>query len=320
MGLPLVVITRGVPGRAEVPGAEVRIARDEPQMTRAELLSFVRGAAAIVTMFHDRVDDEFLDAAGPQLKAVCNFAVGVDNIDVAACRKRGVGVANTPDAVTEGTANLTWALILATARRLAEGDRFVRSGKWEREGNGFPKGWMGVHLTGQTLLVIGAGRIGRAVALRALGFGMRVLYTSRSRKLDMELAPIAATRVELDEGLRLADVVSVHTPLTPETRHILDARRIALLKPTAIVINTSRGPTIDESALTAALTARKIWGAGLDVFEREPAVHADLLTLDNVVMTPHIGSAERKFREMMTQIACANAAAAVVGKPLPNPV
>ena len=317
---PLVVITRGVPGTPDVPGAEVRIGRDEPQMTRGELLAFVRGATAVVTMFHDRVDDEFLDAAGPQLRAVCNFAIGVDNIDLAACRVRGVGVANTPDAVTEGTANLTWGLILATARRLAEGDRFVRTGQWERQGNGFPKGWMGVHLTGQTLLVIGAGRIGRAVALRALAFGMRVLYASRSRKLEMELAPIAARRVELDEGLRHADVVSVHTPLTPETRHILDARRIALLKPTAIVVNTSRGPTIDEGALAAALKAKKIWGAGLDVFEREPAVNADLLTLENVVMTPHIGSAERKFREMMTEIACANATAAVAGKPLPNPV
>lgn len=317
---PQVVITRGVPGIAEVPGAQIRIAPDEPQMSRAELLAFVRGAAAVVTMFHDRVDNEFLDAAGPQLKAVCNFAVGVDNIDLDACRRRGVAVANTPDAVTEGTANMTWALILAVSRRLAEADRFVRSGRWEREGNGFPKGWMGLHLTGQSLLVVGAGRIGRAVALRSLAFGMRVLYASRSRKLDMELAPLAARRVELDDALHEADVVSIHTPLTPQTRHILDARRIAMLKPTAIVVNTSRGPTVDEAALAAALKARRIWGAGLDVFEREPAVHPDLLSLDNVVMAPHIGSAERRYREMMTQMACANAAAAIAGTPLPNPV
>ncbi len=318
--LPLVPITRAVPGSPAVQGARIVMAPAVPQMTRAELLAFVRGASAVIAMFHDRVDDEFLDAAGPQLKGVCNFAVGVDNIDLPACKRRGVVVTNTPDAVTEGTANIAMGLILAVARRIAEGDRFVRAGRFEREGNVFPTGWMGMHLTGQNLLIVGAGRIGRAVALRAQAFGMRTFYVARSRHLDFELAPLAATRVELDEGLALADVVSVHTPLTGETRHLINARRLALMKPTAILVNTARGPVVDEAALAAHLSAGKIWGAGLDVFEQEPKVHPALLPLDNVVLTPHIGSSERRFREMMTDMACANAAAVIQGRTPPNPV
>lgn len=319
---PIVVITRAVPGPVNIPGAEVRLGGPD-QTPRDALLAAVHGAAAVITMFHDKVDDEFLAAAGPSLKAVCNFAVGYDNIDMAACARRAVAVTNTPDAVTEGTANLTMALILAVARRLAEADRFVRSGRFETEGNGFPSGWMGVHLTGQALLVIGPGRIGRAVAMRALAFGTRLMYASRSPHLDFELAPIAARRVGLDDGLREADVVTIHVPLTDGiggTRHLLDARRLALLKPTAIVVNTSRGPIIDEAALAEALRARRIWGAGLDVFEDEPRVHPALLALDNAVLTPHIGSAERRYRELMTAMACANAAAVVAGREPPNRV
>ncbi|MCC6322094.1 MAG: D-glycerate dehydrogenase [Phycisphaerales bacterium] len=331
---PLIAITRAIPlrGAADAPsdpaappppvirGASVRMAPALPQLSRAQLLEFVRGADAVVSMFHDRVDAEFLAAAGPQLKGVCNFAVGFDNIDLGACRERGVIVTNTPDAVTEGTANMSWALLLAAARRLCEGDRFVRSGRFEHEGNTFPTGWLGRHLTGQVLHIVGAGRIGRAVALRAQAFGMRVVYTARSRHLDFEQAPIAARRVELEEGLRMADVVSIHTPLTPETRHLISAARLAMMKPEAILINTSRGPTVDEAALAAALRSRRIWAAGLDVFEHEPRVHPDLLTLDNVVLTPHIGSGERHWREEMSRIACENAAAIVSGRPAPNAV
>lgn len=324
--LPLVAITRAIPIRGQadpsaapvIPGARVTMAPALPQLSRAELLQFIHGAHAIVTMFHDRVDREFLAAAGPQLRAVCNFAVGIDNIDLAACRERGVLVANTPDAVTEGTANLAWALILSVARRLGEADRFVRSGRFEREGNIFPTGWLGMHLTGQTMLIVGAGRIGRAVAMRAQAFGMQTRYVARSRHLDFEQAPLAATRVDLDEGLRSADVVSIHTPLTPETRHMINAHRLALLKPTAILINTSRGPTVDEAALAETLTHRRIWGAGLDVFEHEPRVHPALLTLDNVVLAPHIGSGERYWREEMSRLACDNAAAAIAGAKPPN--
>lgn len=315
--MPLVAITRAVPGTPSVPGATLRLGGPD-QLARPALLEHVRGCDVAITMFHDRVDDEFLDAAGPRLKGVCNFAVGVDNIDLAACARRGLPVTNTPDAVTEGTANLAVLLMLAAARRLSAADRFVRAGRFEREGNGFPAGWLGMHLTGQTLLIVGPGRIGRAVALRALAFGMRIAYAGRSRKLEWELAPLAAARVSLDEGLSTADVVSIHCPLTPETRHLLDARRIALLKPTAIVVNTARGPIIDEAALAAALKAGRIWGAGLDVYEFEPRVHPDLLTLDNVALAPHIGSAEGKYRELMTRMVCDNAAAILAGRRPPD--
>jgi lactate dehydrogenase-like 2-hydroxyacid dehydrogenase len=311
---PLVAITRAVPGRVEIPGARVQIAPALPQMSRAELLAFIRGATVVGTMFHDRVDAEFLQAAGPQLKGVCNYAVGVDNIDLALCRSRNVIVTNTPDAVTEGTANLAFGLLLAVARKIVEGDRFCRSGRFETEGNTFPTGWCGMHLAGQTMLIVGAGRIGRAVAMRAQAFGMRILYFARSRHLEFEQAPLAAKRVTLEDGLPVADVVSVHTPLTPDTRHILNAASLALLKPTAIVINTSRGPTIDETALAEALFAKRIWGAGLDVFEHEPKIHQRLLALDNVVLTPHIGSAEQHWREEMTRLVCENAEAIVAGR------
>ncbi len=318
--LPLVSITRAVPGEVAIPRAQVKIAPALPQMSRAELLAFIRGSTVVGSMFHDRVNDEFLDAAGPQLRGVCNYAVGVDNIDLPACRKRNIIVTNTPDAVTEGTANLAFGLILAVARRIVESDRFCRSGQFEKDGNIFPTGWCGMHLTGQTLLIVGAGRIGRAVAMRGQAFGMRVLYVARARHLDFEQAPLAARQIGLDEGLAIADVVSVHTPLTPETRHIINAKRLALMKPTAIIVNTSRGPTIDEAALAACLAAKKIWGAGLDVFEQEPKIHPDLIGQDNVVLTPHIGSAEQYWREQMTRLVCENAAAILAGREPPNVV
>lgn len=319
MSKPLVVVTREVPGAVDIPGAEVRLG-PAGFLAREQLLEMVRGAAVIISMFHDRVDAALLDAAGPQLRGVVNFAVGYDNIDVAECRRRGIAVANTPDAVTEGTANMAWALILAVARRVLEGDAYVRSGRFAAEGPLPITAFLGMHLTGQNLLIVGAGRIGKATALRGLAFGMRILYTSRTRKVDYELAPLAARRVDLDEGLAMADVVSVHTPLTPQTRHLIDARRLALLKPTAIIVNTARGPVIDEAALVEALRARRIWGAGLDVFEDEPRTHPGLAELDNVVMTPHIGSAERRWREVMTEMVSENARAILEGRTPPNAV
>lgn len=316
--MPTVSITRAIPGSPAIPGAAIRQAPAEPQMSRAQLLDFVRGSDIVISMFHDKVDDEFLDAAGPQLKGVCNFAVGIDNFDLAACRKRGIAVTNTPDAVTEGTANIAFALMLDAARRVSEGDRFVRAGHFEKQGNIFPTGWLGVHLTGQTLLIVGAGRIGRAVALRALGFGMKILYVARSSHPDFEQAPIAAERIGLDDGLRRADFVSIHTPLTPDTRHLINAQRLGLMKPTAVLVNTARGPVIDEQALAQALRARTIYAAGLDVFEHEPRVNPMLLTCDNAVFTPHIGSAERRYREQMTDMVCANARAILAGQKPPN--
>jgi glyoxylate reductase len=296
----------------------VRVRADDT--TREGLLRFVRGAAVLVTWVSERVDRPLLDAAGPGLKGVCNYAVGTDNIDLAACRERGIVVTNTPDAVTEGTADMAWTMILAVARRLLAADRFARSPEYAARGPLGPTELVGTDLTGRTLLIVGAGRIGYATALRSIGWGMRVLYVARNRHLEFELAPLAARRVTLDEGLRDADVISMHTPLTPETRHLIDARAIGLMKPGAILVNTSRGPTVDEEALAAALKANRIWGAGLDVFENEPRIHPGLIGLENCVLTPHIGSAEEKYRRLMTQMVSENAAAILAGGKPPNQV
>lgn len=317
VSLPTVLVTRTVPGAIVVDGARVTVLGDG-RPSRDQLLKAAKGATVVVTMFSDKVDAEFLTAAGPSLKGVCNFAVGFDNIDLAACKARDVVVTNTPHAVTEGTADLAWTLLLAVARRLIEADRFARSPDYPAQGPLGITEFLGADLTGRNLLIVGAGRIGYATALRSIGWGMRVMYVARSRHVDFELAPLAARRVGLDEGLREADVISIHTPLSPQTRHLIDERAISLMKPNAILINTSRGPIIDEAALAKALKERRIFGAGLDVFEDEPRVHPDLIGLDNVTLTPHIGSAEDKYRRLMSEMVSANAAAIIHGEEPPN--
>ncbi|MBK9187422.1 MAG: D-glycerate dehydrogenase [Phycisphaerales bacterium] len=314
---PIVAITRAVAGQAQVSGAQVKMWGDA-MATREELLGFVRGASVVVTMYSDKVNEEFLNAAGPGLKGVCNYAVGFENIDLAACKARGVVVTNTPNAVTEGTADLAWTLILGVARGVVIADRYARSEAYPKNGPLGMAQLMGADLTGRTLLIIGAGRIGYAVAMRSIGWGMRVMYVARSRHWDFELAPLAGERVTLEEGLAQADVVSIHTPLTPETRHLINARMLAKMKPSAILVNTSRGPVVDEQALVDALKAGRLYGAGLDVFEREPIVHPDLIGMDNVVLTPHIGSAAARYRAMMTQMAMENAGAILSGREAPN--
>ena len=313
----VVTVTRRIPGELRVGGATVRMGGDG-RLSREELLDFVSGSSVVVTMFSDRVDREFLDAAGPGLRGVCNFAVGYDNIDLSSCRARGVVVTNTPNAVTEGTADLAWALVLAVARRVVEADGFCRRGEWG--GILGMTDFLGVDLTGRTLLIVGAGRIGYATALRSQGWGMRVLYTARSRHWEFELAPLAGRRVGLMEGLREADVVSVHTPLTEETRGLIGREALGAMKSTAILVNTSRGPVVDEGALAEALASGGIWGAGLDVFEREPEIDPRLRVLSNVVMTPHIGSAERRYRELMTEMVGENASAVLSGREPANRV
>lgn len=310
---PIIAVTRTMPGTISIPGAQVRWGGDD-LMPRERLLEHVRGAHLIVSMFSDKIDTGVMDAAGPQLMGVCNFAVGTDNIDLATARQRGIKVGNTPDAVTEGTANLAMALLLATARRVVEGDRFARTGAWQKRGPLGMAEFMGLDVCGKLLLIVGAGRIGYATALRAVAFGMRIGYVARSRHTEFELAPLAGRRFELDEGLAAADVVSIHTPLTPQTRHLIDARRLGLMKATSILVNTARGPVIDEAALVEALKSRRIWGAGLDVFEKEPALAPGLAELDNVVMTPHIGSAERRWRELMATMVQENCLAILDGR------
>jgi glyoxylate reductase len=314
---PIVTFTRSTPGVPNVPGATCRVL-GEGKPTREALLRGIAGSDIVVTMYSDKVDAEFIHAAGPNLKGVCNFAVGYENIDLELCRSRGIAATNTPHAVTEGTADLAWLLALAAARRLIEADRYARSAAYPANGQLGMSDFLGQDLTGRTLLIVGAGRIGLATAMRSLGWGMRVLYTARSRHWEFELAPLAATRVDLFEGLAQADVVSVHCPLTPETRHLIGREAFKVMKPTAILVNTARGPVVDEQALVDALAEGRLYAAGLDVFEHEPAVHPALLANPRVVMTPHIGSAETKYREMMTAMVCENAAAILAGAPAPN--
>jgi glyoxylate reductase len=271
-----------------------------------------------VTLLHDRVDGAFLDAAGPQLRVVANVAVGYDNVDVAAATERGVLVTNTPGVLTDATADLTIALILMVTRRLGEGERLVRAGgTWS---------WsmfflLGRGLAGKTLGVIGLGAIGQATARRALAFGMRIGYAGPRRvPATVEEQLGAAQYLPLDALLAVADVVSIHCPLRPETRHLIDAERLALMRPDAYLVNTARGPIVDEAALADALTRKALAGAALDVFEHEPEIHPALLELENVVLIPHLGSATIETRTAMGVLAAHNVIAVLTGEPPPTPV
>lgn len=261
------------------------------------------------------VDDALL-ARLPALRIVADYAVGYDNVDLEAAARRGVVVTHTPDVLTDATADLTWALILAVARRLLEGDAVARSGEW---GGWHPRQLLGKELTGSTLAILGMGRIGEAVARRGHAFGMRIVYWSRSARpaLDRELG---AQQLELKEALGAADVVSVHLPLTDETRRLLDAERLALLKSDAILVNTARGPIIDENALADALEGERLMGAGLDVHAEEPAVHPRLATSERTILLPHLGSATIATRERMAEVVARNLVAVLRGDPAPNPV
>ncbi len=276
---------------------------DRP-LPRRELLRRARGCAGLVTTPTDRVDEELLDAAGPGLRVIAQHAVGYDNVDVAACTRRGILVAHTPGVLTQATAELTMALLLALLRRVVEGDRLIRR---RRRWVWSPTWMLGTGLQGKTLGIVGYGRIGQAVAELARAFGMDVVYTSRSGGI-----PLA-------DLLGLADAVSLHVPLTPETRHLIDGHALSLMRPTAVLVNTSRGPVVDEQALVEALREGRIAGAALDVYEREPKVSEELLQLDNVVLTPHLGSATRETREAMGML-CVEALRAVLldGQPPPH--
>lgn len=310
---PLVVITRMPPGPALIHGARLVVGPDQ-NPSRQALYAMISGASVIITMYCDRVDEAFLAAAGPQLKGICNFAVGFENIDLPLCKQRGITVTNTPHAVTEGTADLAWALLLAAARRLIEADRYARSDEYPSRGQLGMRDFLGKDLTGRTLFIVGAGRIGYAVAMRSRGWGMRVLYHARSKHWDFELAPLAAERVSLHDGMARADVVSIHCPLTTETRGLINAAAFEALKPGAILINTARGPVVDEQALVNALASGRLFAAGLDVFEHEPLIHPALRANPRVVLTPHIGSAATRYRELMTQMVCEGAQAIIEGR------
>lgn len=316
-----IVITRPLPGdpvaRFEAAGFKnVWIYEHDRRLPREELLEAIVGAHAVVSTPADAlINHAFFDAAGEQLVIVSNYAVGVDNIDLVEAGRRGVLVGHTPDAVTEPTADVAWLLLLAGAKRAQEGNALVRSGQWTGVG---PNQLLGSRVVGKTLLIVGAGRIGYATARRAPGWNMNILYASRSRHEEFETAPIYAKRVTLEEGLREADFVSLHTPLTDETRHLMDALKLALMKPDAVLVNTSRGGVIDEAALVEALRDKRIGAAGLDVFENEPSLAPGLRELDNVFFLPHLGSATREDRAWMMRLAVDNAIAALKGEPVPH--
>jgi len=279
---------------------------------RAELLERVRGCEGILALLTIKIDGELMDAAGPQLTIVSNMAVGVDNIDVPAATARGIVVGNTPGVLTETTADLAWALLLAAARRVVEAERYVRDGQWRTWD---PSLLLGRDVYGATLGVVGFGRIGQAVARRAQGFGMRVLYTNRSGPIDVG----GATHVDWNTLLGESDFVSIHTPLTPDTRHLFNREVFGKMKAGAILINTARGQVIDQAALYDALQSDQLAAAALDVTDPEP-LPADnpLLTLPNCIVVPHIGSASIVTRERMATIATQNLLAGVRGEPLPH--
>jgi glyoxylate reductase len=312
-------VSRPLPAPGTAPlvaaGLEVEQHPHDRPPTREELLAGLDGKQALLCLLTERIDGVVLDAA-PELRVVANLAVGYDNVDIAAATERGVVVTNTPDVLTDATAELAWALILSAARRVVEGDALVRANQW--------KGWsptqlLGVSLTGKTLGIFGMGKIGAAVARRARGFAMSVVYTNRTRNASVE-EELGARFVGFDDLLEQSDVLTIHAPSTPETRHVIDAAALARMRPSAILVNTARGPLVDEAALVAALRERRIAAAGLDVFEREPELEAGLTDLDNVVLLPHLGSATAEARGAMVELACRNIVAVLAGKSPVTPV
>lgn len=287
----------------------VEVNPEDRPLTREELLRNVRGRDAIITQLVDKVDVEFLDAA-KGVKIVANYAVGYDNIDLSAATERGIMISNTPDVLTNATAELAWALLFAAARRIVEADKYFRAGKYKGWG---PMLFLGQGITGKTLGVIGAGRIGTAFARMAKGFNMRILYCDEKPNPRFE-EQTGGKYVDKETLLRESDFISLHCPLLPSTRHLIGDKEFDMMKKTAILINTARGPIVDEKALVRALKEGKIFAAGLDVYENEPAAEPELYEMDNVVLLPHIGSATTKSREDMGILAASNILDAYEGR------
>ena len=315
-----IVVTRRLPG---VPfdslAARFRAGNPPPEapMPREEFLRKVRGAAGILCTLADRVDAEILEIAGPALRVVSNYAVGVNNVDVAEATRRGVRVCNTPDVLTDATADLGFALLLAAARRFSDAEAFLRAGRW----TGWdPWGFLGVPVCGKTLGIVGMGKIGSAVSRRARGFSMRVLYHSR-RPLPREAEEeLGASYRDLEALLGESDFVVLCVPLTAETRGLMSRERLRRMKPSAVLVNIARGEVVDEAALAEALSKGWLFAAGLDVYEREPAVHPALLAAPSAVLLPHLGSATRVTRESMWRLATENLLAVLEGREPPTPV
>lgn len=317
MSKPKVFVTRVIPEKGlgiirEY--CEVDVWQNELPPTRDELLQRVRGIDGLLSLLTDTIDSEVMDEAGSQLKVISNYAVGFDNIDVPAATARNIPVGNTPDVLTDATADFTFALLMAVARRIPEAERYVHEGKWKTWG---PMTLLGVDIQGATLGLVGFGRIGKAVARRALGFDMRVIYYSPNEKKTYP--DLNTTQVDFETLLKESNFISLHTPLTPETRHLIDAEALSKMKPNAVLINTARGPVVDSEALYQALKEKRIFGAGLDVTDPEPIpMESPLLTLDNIVIVPHIASASKTTRDQMSRIAAQNLIAGLKGERLPN--
>jgi glyoxylate reductase len=320
-GASRVVVTGWVPEPAlqaiRGAGHEVQAWDGATAVPREDLLRLVRGAHGLVTLVTERVDTELLDAAGDQLAVVANVAVGYDNLDLEACRRRGVVATNTPGVLTDAVADLAMALILMTTRRLGEAERLIRAGQDWQWGMRF---MLGRGLRGRTLGVVGLGGIGRATARRARAFGMSVAYTGRRDAPADVVHELDARRLPLDQLLEESDVLTLHLPHTAQTHHLIGAEQLRRLGPTAYLVNTGRGPVVDESALVEALEEGRIAGAGLDVFEHEPAVHPALLGRDDVVLLPHVGSATLETRTAMAALAADNVVAVLAGREPPTPI
>jgi glyoxylate reductase len=314
---PLLFIHAAIPDEPLAPLASIAEIVRYADDTELEALVAARGhdVVGLGPLLSTPVDRSLLDRL-PKLRVIANCAVGVDNVDLDAAGERKIVVTNTPDVLTDATADLTWALILAVARRLQEGDALVRSGAWA---GWHPRQLLGLELAGSTLAVLGLGRIGEAVARRAAGFKMDVIYWSRSPRPDLE-SRLMLRRFPLEKALERADVVSIHLPLNDETRHLLDADRIARMKPGAILVNTARGPIVDEAAIAEALERGHLAGAGLDVYEDEPRVHPRLLAHSRTVLLPHLGSATDATRLAMARLMADNLSAVLAGRPTPTPV
>ena len=306
-------LPEAVRGRLEALHEVIVNPHDAP-MARAELLDQVADKQGLLCMITDRVDAELL-ARAPDLKMVANCGVGYDNIDVTACSARGILVSNTPGVLTEATAELTWALLLAISRNVVSGDAYTRAGKFRFWA---PLHFLGSEVSGKTLGIVGMGRIGQAVARRAAGFNMPVCYHNRSPLPAETVAGFKGEAVSLDALLERADIVSLHLPLTPDTRHLIDAAALERMKSSAFLVNTARGPVVDEAALVAALKAGRIAGAALDVYEDEPTLAPGLADLSNVVLLPHMGSATWETRTRMTALAVENLLAGLAGHTPPN--
>ena len=312
-----VLVTREIPAAGLIPleAYDLTVLSEAPP-ARDELLEAAEGAEGVLSNVTEGMDAEFMDAAGGGLKVIANMAVGYDNVDVEAAKERGIVVTNTPGVLDETTADTAFMLLLAAARRLGESERTLRAGKWHWWG---PKLFVGVDVWGKTLGIVGMGRIGQAVARRGRGFGMEILYHNRSRNEGAE-RELDARYADLDELLETADFVSVHTPLTEETRHLIGPGELDKMKPTAVLVNTSRGPVVDEGALADALADGRIFAAGLDVYAEEPKVHPKLLELENAVLAPHIGSGSQETRDRMAVLAAENIVAVLAGEEPKTPV